>query len=110
MNLALLTGIAVGIGVLGQFADSWTTYDGLYVKKVPGVVEGDSSATWITKNEVLCLAFKPALFAVCGVTLILAGPHTDGGGYALAFITSVAAAILGFVQGFANAKINGGWL
>jgi hypothetical protein len=107
--LDFLTVLAVLIGTLGQLADSWTTYDGLYVKKVPGVVEGDSSATWITKNKFLCLTFKPGVFMLSGFALVIAGPYTDGGGYAMAAIFSVMAAFVGFTQGFANAKINGGW-
>jgi hypothetical protein len=107
--LDILTGTAVVIGTLGQLADSWTTYDGLYVKRVPGVVEGDSSATWITKNRFLCLAFKPGVFLLSGLALVIAGPYTDGGGYAMAAVFSVMAAFVGFTQGFENAKINGGW-
>jgi hypothetical protein len=109
MNLNLVIGAIVAVGTLGQFADSWTTYDGLYVKKVPGVVEGDSSATWITRNKFLCLCFKPLVFAACGAALIIAGPYTDDGGYAVAGMLSGAAAFLGFYQGAMNAKINGGW-
>jgi len=109
MNLNLLAGIAVGIGTLGQFCDSWTTFDGLYVKKVPGVVEGDSSATWITKNKWTCLLLKPLAFAACGVVLILTGPHTDDGGYIMACLLSAGATFVGVYQGFLNAKINGGW-
>lgn len=107
--LDFLSTTAVAIGTLGQLADSWTTYDGLYVKKVPGVVEGDASADWIVRNKYLCLGFKPALFATCGIALIIAGPVTNGGGYAVAFVTSVMAAFVGFMTARSNAKINGGW-
>jgi hypothetical protein len=109
MHPILLSSLAVAIGTLGQFADSWTTFDGLYVKKVPGVVEGDSSATWITKNKYLCLGFKPLVFAACGAALIVSGPYTDLGGYFVAAALSVAASILGFAAALSNAKINGGW-
>lgn len=109
MNLPLLTSIPIIAGTLGQFADSWTTFDAFYVLKLPGVVEGDKSATWITKNKYLCLLFKPILFAACGTGLILAGPHTNGGGYALATVLGIVAAFVGFMTARDNAKINGRW-
>jgi hypothetical protein len=106
MDYSLLCYIATAVGVSGQFADGFTTYQG--VKKFGLGIEGDKSAfaQWLIRAPWRLFVVKPAIFAAAGIFLTLMGPATDGGGFFCAAIAGVAAAILGWHDAIANARIN----
>jgi hypothetical protein len=106
MILNLLASIAVAIGAAGQFADGYTTYQG--VKIAGPSIEGDKSwlAQFIVNHFPYTLALKPTAFGALGATLIALGNVTDGGSVFMAFALSMASAIIGFVDARNNAKIN----
>lgn len=62
MDIKALLYVLDAAGIASQLADGYTTYVGLYVKKV--ATEGNSSASWITSNKYRCIFFKAALAGV----------------------------------------------
>lgn len=98
--------VSTAVGVAGQFADGYTTYEG--VKEFGVGIEGDKGwlAQLIVKHFPLTLALKPAAFAGFGALLIAIESQTDQGSLFLACAIGAAAGILGLIDARANAKIN----
>lgn len=106
MNPVSVVAVAVGaVGVVGQFLDGYTTYKGIFVKKI--AVEGNQSwfAQLVTKRAWTCLTVKPVLTAAVIGLMLWAGPQSDFGAYA-GDVIAIGLGALATWSGFNAAKGN----
>jgi len=77
MNIYIaLASVAVAVGAAGQFADAYTTYQG--VKKFGPSIEGDQNwlAQFIVNHFPWSMAIKPAGMVGIGALLIAISPQS----------------------------------
>jgi hypothetical protein len=106
MIVSILAYISASIGTLGQWADGFTTYQG--VKKFGPSIESNKSwfAQFLVAHPSTLLYLKPVLFAASEYALIWAGPYTNTGGFILALAFGAIAAAMGFDAAYGNYKVN----
>ena len=103
MILTLLA-IATAVSVTGQFADAYTTYVNVHIKK--NAVESNKLAfvQWlVNKHPYLDIAFKAIFGATPGVIgFLVSSPYVQ----ASAISASVVAAVFGWIAAYRNYKVN----
>lgn len=108
MIITILSYIAAAIGTAAQWADGFTTWQG--VKKFGPSIEGDTSwfAQFCVHHPSTLLYLKALIFGAAESAMIYVGPHTNEGGNVIAIVAGVISAALGFYDAYGNYKINKG--
>lgn len=93
-----------------NFLDCYTTYVGVYIKKV--AVESDLSAAWMEKTPLRLLTIKPlGILAMCAAFIVpvaLLGPAAPDVVVALGGVIEGITAIWGGISAYHNYQINKG--
>ena len=101
---AIVLLVATAAAFAGQGLDSYTSYEGIFVKKI--ATEGSTSffAKLFTSNKYLCLLAKPSLVILITVAMLAAG--FDGFALLGAAALQSTFAVLGFQAGRHNLAVN----